>query len=579
MNQEIKICQNCKKDFIIDPDDFAFYEKIKVPPPTWCPECRLKRILVWRNERILYKRKCNLCGKSIITIYHPDSPYAVYCLDCYWSDKWDPYSYARTYNFKKPFFEQLGELFFRTPKRAMGNTGANNCEYVNNAIDNSNCYLIFNSGNNEDSSYSSGIRKCRDVMDVHYGENLEQCYGVVNAQNCSRCTNSENISDCVDVHLSMDLRGCQNCFGCVDLTRKNYHFFNVPLSKEQWEEKIKDFFGSLNSLSLIIKKFKEFSLKFPKRYSNIYKSSNCIGDYIFESKNAKNCLEAMRCEDCKNGLFVRLLKDSIDVAGFGYNSELLLSCMAVGYSSRVIGCSNMKDGQDVYYSLLTNASQECIGCDGLKNAKNCVLNKQYTQEEYEKIKNHIIEELKQKGVYGLGLPSSLSPWAYNETMAQEIFPLTKEQALEQGYSWKDPEPRDYQITIKPQDLPDHIKDVPETITKEVIGCSHEGKCNEQCTEAFRIIPQELQFYRKMNLPLPRLCPNCRHYGRLKQRNPLKLWKRQCQCTGEKSENGVYQNTTSHNHGNSPCPHEFETPYSPDRPEIVYCEECYLKEVV
>ncbi|MDD5146800.1 MAG: hypothetical protein PHN39_03645, partial [Candidatus Pacebacteria bacterium] len=106
-----------------------------------------------------------------------------------------------------------------------------------------------------------------------------------------------------------------------------------------------------------------------------------------------------------------------------------------------------------------------------------------------------------------------------------------------------------------------------------------GDCNEQCTTAFRIIPQELQFYRKMNLPLPRLCPNCRHYQRLKQRNPLKLWKRQCQCVGEKSQNGVYTNTTSHNHGSDPCPNTFETSYSPDRPEIVYCEECYLKEVV
>jgi hypothetical protein len=32
---ETKICQNCKKNFIIEPDDFGFYEKIKVPPPTF----------------------------------------------------------------------------------------------------------------------------------------------------------------------------------------------------------------------------------------------------------------------------------------------------------------------------------------------------------------------------------------------------------------------------------------------------------------------------------------------------------------------------------------------------------------
>ena len=94
-----------------------------------------------------------------------------------------------------------------------------------------------------------------------------------------------------------------------------------------------------------------------------------------------------------------------------------------------------------------------------------------------------------------------------------------------------------------------------------------------------IIPQELEFYRKMNLPLPRLCPNCRHYQRIKQRNPLKLWHRKCMCGGRTSDSGIYKNTIEHFHGNNPCPNEFETTYNPNRSEIVYCEKCYLAEVV
>ena len=34
-------CQNCKTKFEITADDMRFYERIKVPPPTWCPECRM----------------------------------------------------------------------------------------------------------------------------------------------------------------------------------------------------------------------------------------------------------------------------------------------------------------------------------------------------------------------------------------------------------------------------------------------------------------------------------------------------------------------------------------------------------
>jgi len=63
------VCQNCKKDFIIEPEDFNFYKKIKVPPPTFCPECRLVRRMISTNERVLYKRKCDLTGERILSMY------------------------------------------------------------------------------------------------------------------------------------------------------------------------------------------------------------------------------------------------------------------------------------------------------------------------------------------------------------------------------------------------------------------------------------------------------------------------------------------------------------------------------
>ena len=106
-------------------------------------------------------------------------------------------------------------------------------------------------------------------------------------------------------------------------------------------------------------------------------------------------------------------------------------------------------------------------------------------------------------------------------------------------------------------MPDHIKDVQDDIVNKVIECKHKGECNEQCTEGFKIIPQELAFYRKHGLSLPRLCPNCRHYQRIKKRNPSKLWDRNC----------------------AKCKKEIQTSYSPDRKETIYCEDCYNKEVI
>ena len=62
----------------------------------------------------------------------------------------------------------------------------------------------------------------------------------------------------------------------------------------------------------------------------------------------------------------------------------------------------------------------------------------------------------------------------------------------------------------------------------------------------------------MKIPIPRRCFYCRHEARLKRRNPFKLWHRKCMKLG--------------------CENEFETSYSPDRPEIIYCEKCYQQEV-
>src|SRR3990167_3625207 len=87
---EIRNCQNCKKDFIIEPDDFSFYEKIKVPPPTFCPECRQVRRMVCANERVFYKRKSDLGGADIFSIYPSDTPFPIYDTKEFYSYEWFP---------------------------------------------------------------------------------------------------------------------------------------------------------------------------------------------------------------------------------------------------------------------------------------------------------------------------------------------------------------------------------------------------------------------------------------------------------------------------------------------------------
>lgn len=154
-NSETKICQNCQREFVIEPEDFAFYEKIKVPPPTFCPECREQRRIAFRNERSLFKRKCDLCGAKVISRVSPDKPYPMYCKNCWWSDKWNPLSYGRDYDFQKSFFEQFKELLFSVPHVSIFNANMVNSEWVNQETDDKNCYLNVGGHYNQDSAYNT----------------------------------------------------------------------------------------------------------------------------------------------------------------------------------------------------------------------------------------------------------------------------------------------------------------------------------------------------------------------------------------------------------------------------------------
>ena len=305
----------------------------------------------------------------------------------------------------------------------------------------------------------------------------------------------------------------------------------------------------------------------------------------------KNCFATRHgVENCKNiftcGL---LLKDSQDTTTGGNTSEILYETASSLESQRSMFSHACNNSREVEYSDRVFNCSNCFGCVMFRHKEYCILNKQYTKEEYEKlipkIKKHMDEMpyVDKKGrvyKYGEFFPPENSLWAYNESWANQWFPVKKEDVLREGYRWREPMKRDYQTTLKPEDLPDNIKDVSDSILNEVIECAHNEKdCNQQCTMAFRILPYELDFYKSMNLALPRLCFNCRFYERLKMVNPPKLYHRKCMCHGTQSSNKEYKNTTIHHHGDKPCQNEFETAINEKRKEIVYCKECYQAEFI
>ena len=570
MKKEIKNCQNCKKDFIVEPEDFNFYERIKVPAPTWCPECRAMRRLIWRNERSLYHNKCAFSGKDILSMFSPETGLTVYDRDIWWSDKWDPLAYGQEYDFSKPFFVQFQELLSRVPLMNLGNTNSPGSEYGNHNADCRNCYLTYASFSNENCNYSNGLVNVKDSWDLYKVSKSEQCYDSTLCDSCYNTSFSYDSVECIDSMFLTSCLGLKNCLGCVNLRHKKYCIFNKQYTEDEYKEKISQYnFGSYKGLEKFKQEYIDFLKTQFRRYAFVFKSLNSTGDNIMFAKNSRMIFDVFDdIENCKYITHAVTIKDSYDAYGTGGKMELLYEGIDAGINAYNIHfCILAHTCVNADYIYMCFGSSKLLGCIGLRNQEYCILNKKYTKEEYEKLVPKIIEHIntmpyvdKQGRVYKYGefFPTEMSPFYYNETIAQEYYPLAEQEAKNYDFKWKEREKRDYKIKIKAEDLPDHIKDVDDFIVGKVIGCLHKGLCNEQCTEAFKILPAELQFYKRNNLALPRLCPNCRHFERLNKRNPLQLWHRKCMKAG--------------------CTNEFETSYAPDRPEIIYCEKCYQAEV-
>ena len=571
-DSKTKNCQNCKSEFQIEPEDFEFYKKIDVPEPTFCPECRSQRRMAWRNEHKLYKRKCDFSQEEIFSWLPSEASAKVYDTKVWWGDEWDAVEYGRDYDFSRPFFEQYAELLKEAPLPSRSIVNLVNSDYSMNASDLKNCYYVFNAGKSEDCNYGTNVDMCKDCVDNLFLSKCELCHESVMMTNCYKAFFSSHCDDSQNILFCKDCKNCSDCFGCVNLHHKKYHIFNKEYSKEEYFKKLKEFgVGSYANKEEIWSNTQEFWLKSPVRFMYGRKNEDVSGEYIFNSKNVKDSYMVDNGENlrfCHHTRFNPSAKDCYDYYGIGRNTELSYEDLIVGRNaSRIKFCSNCYENvQNFEYCVLCVSSSDLFGCVSLRKKQYCILNKQYSKEEYEKmipkIKEHMNEMPytdKQGNVYKYGefFPTELSPFGYNITPAQEEFPLTKEQAEEKGYTWIDKPRNTYQSTIKAKDLPDNIKYVNDSILGEIIECSNASSDSCQGSDVFQIIPAELEFLQEHSLPLPRFCPECRHSNRIKRKNSINLYKRQCMKEG--------------------CDVSFQTTYSPEREEIVYCKECYQKE--
>lgn len=553
------LCRQSGVSFEIRDEDSAFYEKISpiiggraelIPHPTLCPEERERRRLAFRNERVLYRRKSDWSGAEMISFFHAEAPFKVYTHKEWWSDNWDALSYGRTFDAARPFFEQFLELQRIVPRAPLVNNNAVNADYCNFADDNKNCYLITSANYNEDSYFGFCAVRDRNAVDFLWCTDCELVYECVDCRKCYDLAYSQDCDDCSGSAFLADCRGVTDSLLCIGLRQKKNHFLNRPVGAEEIARLRRELQGSERKRSEMRQKFEVLKREHAIRMATVaIGCENVTGHNLFESRNIHHGFDVYSSRDCAylhDGLNA---SDCADVSFFDGTELCYESTSLMGYGYRfTLYC---RDSRDLLYCDSCHSCEDCFGCVGLRRKKHCILNRQYSKEEFETLVPKIIEHMRKTEEWGEFFPIGSSPFSYNETLAQDYFPVSRSESAACGWQWHDvSEERPKVAKVIPAlKLPDSIIDIPDDILQWAIEC-------EVTKRPFKIITQELEFYRNQRIPIPHFHPDERHKRRMALRNPRKLWKRSC----------------------AKCQKEIQTTYAPDQPEIVYCESCYLQTV-
>lgn len=556
-------CRQCSKTFKLEPSDLEFYKKIEVPPPTLCPDCRQQRRLAWRNERFLYQRQCDKTGQSIISAYAPDGPIKrVYQHDAWYQDDWDALEYGRDFDFSRPFFDQFADMMYQVPHMNLWMWENDNAEYNHCCMRLKNSYMNASTDKSEDSYYCYISVNNRSVVDCTACENSELAIECIDCDRLYQCAFCQQCRNCLETYLSFDCADCKYIFGCSGLRHKEYYLFNKPYPPVEWAARVKKILASQGELQKAVQQAYDISLTIPRLYNAIYNSEDCTGNYIW---NSHNCQLSYDCRAGQNLKYVTYapwnVKDTMDCYAVGDDELIYDANFGAGVYNTQFAFW-LKDGpsNSQYVILCVNHCENLFGCVGLKGKKYCILNKQYRPAEYKQLRAKIIAHMQQTGEYGELFPAQYSPFGYNETVAQEYYPLSQADVARSGWKWKDNTGGTFgRETLLPEQMPDAITEIAVNICQQILRC-------RQCQRNYQIVAGEFAIYQLMGVALPRLCPNCRHLRRIALRNPRQLWHRQCMCT-----------QVDHGHAGR-CLIKFETTYSPERLELIYCEQCYTKEI-
>lgn len=600
-----KHCKWCGDDFPVTQKEKEILDKISpvldgekmiIPDPTLCADCRLRRKQLFRNERKFYRRKCDVTWKSMVSVYPQELDNIVTYDADYWnSDQCELKEYGVDVDLSKSIMQQFKTFSQKIPKRILFNSASSvNSQYSNYGANSKDCYMCTGPFHAEKCYYSYLPAKSVGDVDSYFSFGCQYCYECVECSNCYECSFLDYSYDCKFSSFLLDCVNCEKCLGCVNLINKKYYYFNQELSSEEYEKRVKWVFANYDNFVKFKTEYEKFHKQFPRKNFRNVNAENCVGDVIKHSWGCTNAFSCIDIKDCINCFICGVQSsDLLDCTSGGAGSSFVYDAVwfIQAYKSAFTLYSNPGEGSFYLSSCGLSGPwwvNYCFACEGIDHAKYYIFNKEYDRQDWEILVKKMIQKMQADGEWGEFFDPNISPFACNDTPMVDylppyklVYPDGKEEIYDENWRWivsiLEPHKllsqveldlwweekikitwrtKDVDVTIPEgletvlaSELPLNIQDVWDGFLKKLVICEETGK-------PFRIIKQELEYYKTHNLPLPRKHPELRFVNRLKRRAGMGIYLRKCdKCT--KDMLSVY-----------PWNSELK----------VYCEECYGKEV-
>lgn len=593
-------CIYCDDEFAFTDLEKEMYDKHEFCYPDRCPTCNFRLLGGFINDRHLYNISDKSSWKTLISIFPHDYNGRVIDAIDYRKQLSDDVWISKSREVSRDIFSDFQKLYSDMPLPSrLIYPGLENCDYASHLAYAKNVYLsycVFEWG--EDIYYTfQAVGGCKNIFSS-YG--IAQSSNIISSMNTVKSNNvfyGEDIVYCSDMLYCKNMDNCQNCiFSCNQVNQK-YMVFNTQYTKQEYEKIKQDVYLRLNSETEykdVIKSYEVFLEKnLIQKATIINRSEKSNGDCVINSNNCINTFKANGLENCINihssgngpedG--TKYFMNSTE-AGIAAENCIWSCSVGMNIYNIFFSYATVEGSKNIYYCWDMENCQECMFCVGLRAKKYCILNTQYSKEEYFNKKREIITDLKAEGKWWNSLDWDLSLFPYNDTLAYDYFKVYSVTDVhgnikvidDQAYgkvilTWDDFisdatldlggkkkikilwRTRDKEInvpewmeTIQALEIPS-INQVSDTILEKAVIC-------EETKRPYRIIKKELEFYKKQYLPLPKIHHELRVDKLVSSRPIGQLFAGICDCCGE----------------------DCLTVYKKKQKYKTYCNSCYVKNI-